>query len=516
MSQHPNVVDTADVRGLLQVQAEVAVVGSGAGGAVSAKELAEAGIDVALFEEGGYLRYPDFNQREEDMYRRLYRNQGAQSTRDLSINILQGRSVGGSTVINNCICFRTPERVLTRWREEFGLNELDIESLRPYFERVGATLGVVPILSVEVNENNRVLLEGCERLGYRAGRFSHNRKDCVGCGYCMLGCPYERHQSVDMNYVPQALNAGCRLYTRCRVEEVLTEGGKLAGVAGSLLDEPSGRPRARFEVRAPVVVLAAGAIHTPALLLANGLANGSRQVGRGLALHPLAASFAKFDRLIDGFVGIPQSTYCDEFETLEDGSDSFIIEGIFAMPALFASVAPSFGEEHRAVMEDYRYLSGMYAMIKDDGRGTVELGEDGRPVIDYELGEREKKLVRRGLKEVARIFFAAGAQFVTHLLSQPLVLRSVEEIALLDQLPLRPNEMALLSAHPQGSCRMHADATQGPIDGHGEAHEVPNLFVADASAFPTSVGINPQITIMALASRQASVIRQRLGRPPLA
>ena len=515
MTAHANVVDTSAVRGLLRVQADVVVVGSGAGGAVSAKELAEAGIDVALLEEGGYLRYPDFNQREADMYRRLYRDHGAQATRDLSINILQGRSVGGSTVINNCICFRTPERVLATWRKEFGLNELTLESLEPYFERVESTLGVVPILSVEVNENNRILLEGCERLGYRAGTFLHNRKDCIGCGYCMLGCSYERHQSVDMNYVPQALNAGCRLYTRCRVEEILTEGGKLAGVAGSLLDDRSGHPRARFEIRAPAVVLAAGAIHTPALLLASGLANGSGQVGRGLALHPLAASFARFDRLIDGFVGIPQSTYCDEFETLEDGSNGFLIEGIFAMPSLFASVCPSFGKQHRAIMEDYRYFSGMYAMIQDEGRGTVELGEGGRPVIDYELGEREKNLIRRGLKEVARIFFAAGAQFVTNLLSEPMTLRSAEEITRLDELALRPNDMALFSAHPQGSCRMHAEAAQGPIDGQGEVHEVPNLFVADASAFPTSVGINPQITIMALASRQASAIRQRMGRPPL-
>jgi len=516
VSQHPNVVDTSEARGLMRAQAEVVVIGSGAGGAVSAKELAEAGIDVVLLEEGGYFRYSDFNQREEDMYRRLYRDQGAQSTQDLSINILQGRTVGGSTVINNCICFRTPERVLARWRAEFGLDELSLDSLRPYFERVEATLGVVPILPVEVNENNQILLQGCERLGYRAGRFHHNRKDCVGCGYCMLGCSYERHQSVDMNYVPQALDGGCRLYTRCRAEEILTEAGRLAGVAGSLLDEESGRPRARFEVRAPVVVLAAGAIHTPALLLASGLANRSRQVGRGLALHPLAASFARFERVVDGFVGIPQSTYCDEFERLEDGSDGFVIEGIFAMPALFASVCPSFGEEHRAVMEDYRHFAGMYAMIKDEGRGTVSLGEAGKPLIDYELGEREKHLVRRGLAEVARIFFAAGAQFVTHLLSQTLVLRSVDEIPLLDELPLRPNEMALFSAHPQGSCRMHADAARGPLDGHGEAHEVPNLFVADASVFPTSVGINPQITIMTLATRQASVIRQRLGRPPVA
>lgn len=514
MSQQPGVVDTSAASGLLRVEAEVVVVGSGAGGAVSAKEISEAGVDVALLEEGGYLRYPDFNQREEDMYRRLYRDQGAQSTRDLSINILQGRAVGGSTIINNCICFRTPDRVLARWRDEFDLQNLDPGSLQPYFERVEETLGVVPILPAEVNENNQILLEGCERLGYRAGRFSHNRHDCVGCGYCMLGCAYERHRSVDMNYVPRALDAGCRLYTRCRVDQILIEGGELVGVAGSLLDEDSRQPRARFEARAPVVVLAAGAIHTPVLLLASGVANRSRQVGRGLALHPLAASFAKFDRNIDGFVGIPQAAYCNEFETLEDGG-GFLIEGIFAMPALFASVCPSFGADHHELMGNYRQLAGMYAMIQDEGRGTVRLGASGRPIIDYELGEREKGLVRRGLKEVARIFFAAGAQFVTQLLSQPLVLRSEEEIGKLDDVALHPNEMALFSAHPQGSCRMHADPSQGPLDGHGEAHDVRNLFVADASVFPTSVGINPQITIMSLASRQASLIRQRLGRPPL-
>jgi choline dehydrogenase-like flavoprotein len=516
MSVHPNVVDTSKARGVLRVEAEVAVVGSGAGGAVSAKELAEAGISVALLEEGAYYQAADFNQREADMYRRLYRDQGAQATRDLSINVLQGRAVGGSTVINNCICFRTPEPVLSRWREEFGLANLSSESLRPYFERVERTLGVVPIVSVEVNENNSVLLQGCERLGYRAGTFAHNRRDCVGCGYCMLGCSYERHRGVDMNYVPHALDAGCRLYTRCRVEEILVEGGKLVGVAGSVLDQDSRRPRAQIVVRAPVVVLAAGAIHTPALLLANRLANTSGQMGRNLALHPIAPSFATFDRVIDGFIGIPQSAYCDEFERLEDGSNGFLIEGIFAMPALFASVCPSFGEEHLAIMKDYRHLSGMYAMAQDEGRGTVGLADDRRPLIDYHLGERGKEVIRRGLKEVARIFFAAGAQSVITLRSSLQVLCRPDEIERLDELSLRPNEIALFSAHPQGSCRMHADPREGPIDGHGESHDIPNLFVADASAFPTSVGVNPQITIMTLATRQASEIRRRLGRPPLA
>ncbi len=516
MSIHPNVVDTSEVRGQLRVEAEGGGVGSGAGGAVSAKELAEGGIAVALLEEGAYHQAEDFNQREADMYRRLYRDQGAQSTRDLSINILQGRSVGGSTVINNCICFRTPERVLAKWRDEFGLVDLSSDSLRPYFERVERTLGVVPIVSAEVNENNRVLLDGCERLGYHAATFAHNRKDCVGCGYCMLGCPYDRHQSVDMNYVPQALDAGCRLYTRCRAEEILIEGGKLVGVAGSVLDPVSGRIQARIVVRAPLVVIAAGAIHTPALLLSNRVGNRSGQVGQSLALHPLVASFAKFDRVIDGFVGIPQSAYCDEFERLEDGSDGFIIEGIFAMPAFFASVCPSFGQEHFDIMSGYRHLAGMYAMIKDRGRGTVGVGKGGRPIIDYDLGEHEKEVIRRGIKETARIFFAAGAQSVTTLRSVPQTLRSPDEIESVDDLSLHPNEMALFSAHPQGSCRMHADGEQGPIDSYGESHDVPNLFVADASTFPTSVGINPQITIMALATRQANEIRRRLGRTPLA
>lgn len=289
----------------------------------------------------------------------------------------------------------------------------------------------------------------------------------------------------------------------------------MVGVAGSVLDPISGRSRARIEVRAPLVVMAAGAIHTPALLLANRAGNRSGQVGRNLALHPLVASFAKFDRVIDGFVGIPQSVYCDTFEQLEDGSDGFIIEGIFAMPALFASICPSFGQEHFDIMNDYRHLAGMYAMIKDRGRGTVAVGDQGRPVIDYDLGEREKDVIRRGIKETARIFFAADANSVTTLRSVPLTLRRPDEIESIDDLPLHPNEMALFSAHPQGSCRMHADAEQGPIGTYGESHDVPNLFVADASAFPTSVGINPQITIMALATRQANEIRRRLGRTPL-
>ncbi|MFN8644941.1 MAG: NAD(P)-dependent oxidoreductase, partial [Candidatus Binatia bacterium] len=267
------------IDGDLALAAEVCVIGTGAGGAVIARELAAAGRDVVVLEQGGHYTKADFTQREDEMMPLLYEDMGQRATVDQSILILQGRNVGGSTVHNLCYCFRTPEPILELWRRDAGVRDMLGADLLPSFERVEAMLKVKPIRPDEVNALNDKIRIGCEKLGYRGFVTNHNREHCTQSGFCLLGCPFDAKQSMLITYVPAAAQAGARIYANCAVRRLVAEAGRVRRVEGEVVDA-LGRPRHRFTVRAQVVVLCAGAINSPALLLASGLADRHGRVGQ--------------------------------------------------------------------------------------------------------------------------------------------------------------------------------------------------------------------------------------------
>lgn len=503
------ILDSSDPRKPVRERCAVCVVGSGAGGGVVAKELAECGVDVILVEEGGYYRASDFNQREADMLPMLYRDKAAQATADLSITVLQARCVGGTTVINECICFRTPEDVLAEWREQHGVEGFSPRDLEEIFRRVEQVLHVVPIAENEVNANGLVVASGLKKLGYQSATFDHNRIDCYQCGYCQIGCVFGSHQDISVTYVPRALAAGCRLWTRARVERVLLRGGMASGVEGHFIERGTDRSLVPFRIDAQVVVLAAGAIHTPVLLIASGLDRGLPAVGRNLHLHPLAPMLARMKERIEAYDGIPMCTYSDQFRRDTAGRRGFKIESVFAKPGLASTVVPGFGEAHARIMSAYPYLAASYAQLWDTGSGTVR-ARGLRPVISYELSAYDQEKARRALQEQARVFLAAGAEevFTTH--HVPISLRSERDLWKLASAPMRPNDLALISPHPQGACRMGADFSTSVVNSRLEHHFVRNLYLADASVLPTATGVNPQITIMAVATKAAFGIRDRL------
>lgn len=500
------IVRGGEIKTDLRLSAEVCVVGSGAGGAVVAKELAEAGRDVVLLEQGGYHTKEDFTQREEEMLPLLYEDMGQRATRDRSVILLQGRGIGGSTVHNLCYCFRTPAPILAKWRREDGLRELGPEDLRPSFERVERMLKVKPILPHEVNRLNDKVREGCEKLGYRGFVTSHNRENCTQSGFCLLGCPFDAKQSMLVTYIPAADRAGARIYANCAVDRVLAAAGRARGVEGRVTDD-IGRPRKYLRVEAAAVVLCAGAISTPAILLRSGIANSSGQVGRNLHLHPSVLVAGVYDEDIYGYRGIPQSYYVDQFIDLEKDPDSgYVLMPVYGFPVTTATQLPGFGKSHFEFMRNFHRMVGMLVLLHDQSAGEVKVDAAGKLEIGYRLEPREQKLMAEGMKHCAEILFAGGAKTVVGPYRDPVVLRPGDALDVFERRGVRPGDIPIASTHPQSTCRMGENRHRAVVDSYGRSHDVKNLFLADMSVFPSSLGAPPMITTAALADRTARLI----------
>jgi choline dehydrogenase-like flavoprotein len=490
-------------------QADVCVVGSGGGGAVAAAELAEAGRSVVVLEQGHHWTARDMTQREDDMLPRLFEEAGMRQTVDGAFTILQGRNVGGSTVHNLCYAFRTPEPIVRMWREEHALAPLTSEALAPSLARVERGLGVKPIREDEVNSLNRLLRAGAEKLGYSGFVTRHNREGCVKSGYCILGCSYDAKQSMLVTYVPRADRAGARIYANARAERLETQGGRIRRVLGRALDE-GGEPRGAIEVTAKVVVLAAGAVASPDLLLRSGL--GGAHVGRHLHLHPSVMAAGFWDEPIHAYRGIPQSYYVDEFIDLErDPHAGYVLMPISGFPVLTAANLPGFGRRHFELMRDYSRMGGLLALLHDRSEGRVESGATlSRPRIHYALEPGDRRQLAAGLHHATEVLFAAGARRVAMpWFHDPVVLERGDDLSVIERRGVREGELPLASTHPQSTCRMGGDPAASVVNAFGECHEVPGLFVADMSVFPTSLGAPPQITTAALADRTAHHILSR-------
>jgi len=462
------------------IDADVCVVGAGAGGAVVAAELAEGGARVVVLEQGQHHDPDDFTARPPEMLARLYRDGGQTTTLGTPPILLPlGRGLGGTTLINSGTCFRTPPHVLDRWTREFGL-ELDEATLAPCFQRVETALSVSEVTPELAGANAAVARRGAERLGWSHGYLRRNARGCVGSGVCVFGCPTSAKQHTGITYIPRATAAGARIVTGADARELLVAGGQARGVRARLLGG------GMLEVRAPNVVVACGTIHTPLLLARNGLGGGSGQLGRNLALHPATAAFALMDEVVDMARGVPQSFYVDEF-----ASEGIMFEGVAGPPAYAAMSLPLTGTRHTAAMADYPRLAQFGLMVSDASRGRVS-SLAGRPVIRYSLCEQDAAKFRLGLASLQQLFQAAGAREVY--LPLP---------AGVEPGRARPRDLKLMAFHPLGTARADARATHGVTDAELALHGVRGVHVADGSVVPSALGVNPQLTIMALATRLA-------------
>lgn len=505
------IVEGREVGAPLVLRTHTLVVGSGAGGAVVAALLAEAGVDVLVVEEGGHFTARDFNQREDEMFPALYRGGGQQLTEDGTINVLQGSCFGGSTVINMADCVPTPPEVFAHWKRLLGLTEIDERSLEPSVARVVARLQVNRIQPEQVNANNQLVLDGARALGLSAGVFDHNRIGCHGSGYCLIGCAYDAKKGAHLNYLPAALAAGADAYTDVRIERLER---RAAGGWTALGDVVERGPRvARLPVRieAERVVLAAGAVHSPAILARSGLERGLPELGRNLSLQPQMPVVASFDgsRRIELWRGIPQSAYCDAFDDdrPEHGLGGFRLEAVHGGIANAAGLLPGFGVAHKAAMRGLGSTAVALLLVPDRPGGRIRWewtrAHGVRPRIAYRPAPEWEGRLRRGLRHAAELYFAAGARQVafSHERFEPL--RSPDELVRIDALRIEPAITHLVSAHVQGTCRMSLDAATGVVDQDHRVHGFEDLYVVDASVMPTTASTHTMIPIMAMADRAA-------------
>ncbi len=485
--------------------ADVIVVGSGGGGGVVAARLAQAGMRVLVLEEGPWATATDFNQRDRDMYDLLFRGRGAQETEDNSISVLQGRCVGGSTVINQGDVTGIPDELFELWNRRYQLEGITPDQLQPSIDRVRQMIGAGPIEDHNVNRNNALLLEGANKLGYAGGRFEDNRVGCIGSGYCHLGCSYDAKRSVLITYIPEALKHGVTVKPFHRVEKVLHRRSQVIGVEAVELDR-DGNEVARHELKAPNVFVCAGAIHTPLILQRSGL--GGRHVGRNLSLQPQGAVVARFPERLKSYRGIPQSTYVDEFETVStaDGFTGFRIEGVFQPPGTASAFLPGLGKQMMDLLTRYDQLAACLVLVPDQPSGRVTpWGSRLFPRISYTPDRDWFDVLRQGMATAARIYLAAGAEEVWFPVTGSGSVKTEGDIdRVTADLQLLPTAVRLISAHPQGTARMSDNRRLGVVDSMFSVHGTDGLYVADASVFPTTASSHTMLPVMSMADLAAT------------
>lgn len=485
---------------------DVCIIGSGSGGAWLAHELCAKGLDVVMLEEGGYHTRREFDLTEANMYPKLYQELGNRTTDDLSITMLQGRSVGGSTTVNWCSSFRTPDRILEVWRERHGLDELTPEALTPHWEAAEKRLHIAEWPEALINRNNRILWEGLGKLGYERGLIRRNVNGCANLGYCGMGCPIDAKQSMLVTVLPDAVEKGLRLFANVSVRRLETSGRKITRVVADVLDPKTDRRSGRtFTVQAKVTAVCGGAMNSPALLLRSGL-DADGRVGQRTWLHPVVAMLAMFDEPVNAFSGAPQSVYSHHFIERGEGKMGFFLEVPPVHPMLGAVVATGVGAPFQQFMSKLPHINAMIAinvdgLLPNEKGGTVRLRDSGygRHSFNYELPPEFWEAARTGCREMARLQFAAGAKKVLSLHLDPVELNGEKDLALLDAAPFEKLKMRVVSAHLMGGCAAGKDPSKSVVDPHFRFHGLDNLFVVDGSVFPTSLGVNPQLTIFGLA-----------------
>lgn len=483
----------------LHLQADAVIVGSGAGGSVAAYELATAGKKVIVLEAGPYVPSSRFTEEMAKSVDDLYQDKGAQTNKNGDITLLQGRCVGGSTVINGSAAFRTPDAVLEHWVRDYGLKHLTPQNLSPYFDKIEKNLSVHINQDHEVSQNSLIIERGVKKLGYSWKRMSRNVKQCALTGFCVAGCASDRKQSMLVTYLPWAVHKGASIFADTHVTEVLEEDGRATGVSAEVVDPETKKLAAKIRVDAQVVILAAGAVQTPLLLQKSRLANSSNMVGENLACHPSMFFGGLFDEPVYGWKGAMNSCYLDDFRSHEQGAFIFI-ENMVGPVELASIVGTGTGASHMEMMKNIKHIAGMLSFMHDENHGRV-YWQNGAKIIDYALHPKNLDTVRKSMKVGAKILFAAGAKKVYLPTTVKTELTNASQVdSVVEDLSLAPNTILFTSYHPQGTCRMGLDSHKSVVNEFGETHDVKGLFITDASIFPGTTLVNPQMTVYMLSN----------------
>ncbi|RBH53520.1 MULTISPECIES: GMC family oxidoreductase [Pseudomonas] len=505
----------------LTLEADVAIIGSGAGGGTTAEILSAAGYKVLLIEEGPLKTSSDFKMLEDQAYTSLYQEGIGRMSKDGAITILQGRAVGGTTLINWTSSFRTPEQTLEHWAKEHNVKGHGSAEMAPWFEKMEQRLGVAPWV-MPPNANNDVIRNGCEALGYSWKVIPRNVRGCWNLGYCGMGCPTNAKQSMLVTTIPATLEKGGELLYLARAERLQIEGDQVTGLFCVAMDERCVAPNGRtIQVKARHYVLAGGGINSPGLLLRSKAPDPSGQLGKRTFLHLVNFSAGQFSEVINPFYGAPQSIYSDHFQWNAGvtGPMSYKLEVPPLQPALASTLLGGFGTQNALRMQQLPHTHMMLALMRDGFHpdspgGSVELRGDGTPVLDYQVSAYAWDGLRRAYHSMAEIQFAAGAKSVLPLHADADYVNTLAKAReLIDELSLELYRTRLGSAHVMGGCAMGEEAKSAVTDSLGRHHQLRNLSVHDGSLFPTSIGANPQLSVYGLTAKLATALAERLKNP---
>ena len=484
---------------------DVVVVGSGAGGGVVAAGLAARGKDVVVLEKGGYRNEADFTHQEGEALQAMYDAGGLLATRDLGLVVLQGSTLGGGTVINYTTSFPTPDSVREEWTREHRLPHFASAEFTRSLDAVAQRLGV-NTEHAKPSGRDRVLIRGLEKMRWHHGLLPRDVRGCTqddSCGYCGFGCRRGAKQSTLITYLQDAAQRGARMIVDCDVRRVTIERGSVTGVEAR-------KGAHRVTVRATAVVIAGGAIHSPALLLRSGI--DLPALGKNLALHPATAVLAEMEENIRPWTGTVQAHYSDQFADLDDGY-GFKFETAPVHPSLQALAAPwESAAQYRGRMATLARTALVGILLRDRFGGRVTVDRDGVPIVDYRVSRYDAAHLRRAIGAAAELLEAAEAREIWLPLARPVSYRpgaiGAREAWLrrVDSAGWGPNQLLLVTFHQMASCRMGSDTRTSVVDAEHRVWGIRGLYVVDASVFPTASGVNPMLTIMAIAHRAGQLI----------
>ncbi len=500
------------------------VVGSGAGGGVCALKLAEAGFDVIVVEEGPNIPREQghggpsharkmLNEREAEMYKLLYQEGATRLTKNGGVKVLQGRCLGGGTAVNWSACLPPRLETLDEWQKR-GL-PFTRQNLDPYLREVVNYLPIVR--NDKYNTSARKFIEGCKHLGIPHDNLPNNTDDCRECGSCGVGCPYDRKMSGFVKWLPDAVALGATVYTDTRVDKLVGAGDRVTEVHCRFIDAKT-RPTGGTLVVKPTkgVVLAAGAIGTPGILLRSKLDAGGRVGKKNTHIHPVTITIGKYPEKTLPAYGVPDNMWTPKFAA---GPTGYLVETGSFFPVLSASATLQHGDELHRIMRDY-YPHGAISYAHhttgfgDEDYGTVTLDDNGDPTLDYVIPKANVGPMRESLVEMCRIHLAAGASSVYVMRNPPLEVRGEADFAEIKKINFAESQRAtIFTVHVMGGCQMNKDDKRRVVNNDFTFGQMKNLWVLDASIFPTALGANPQVTIYTLALWGAEEICRQNNAP---